>query len=110
MTALSRRTILKVGGGAAVTVPMTVLAGRMASAEPLPVAASAAAAPEATAVGAAAAAPVMFCVHDAATGEVSVLHRTGEVIVRDPTLVSGILAAVAAVPSSRVVAATTTIA
>ncbi|HEY5879778.1 MAG TPA: hypothetical protein VIU11_12780 [Nakamurella sp.] len=45
--------------------------------------------------------------HDAAAGEVSVLHGTNEVIVRDTGLVSRILAAVAAVPSSRVVAATT---
>lgn len=109
MTALSRRTILKVGGGAAVAVPMTVLAGRVAGADPLAGATPSATTAAATAVDAAgAAAPVMFCVHDAATGEVSVLHGTSEVIVRDTTLVSRILAAVDAVPSSRVVAATTT--
>lgn len=105
MTTLSRRTILQAGVGAAVAVPMTVLATRTASATT-----SAAAVPSSAGISAgsvSAAEQVIFCVHDAAAGEVSVLHGTNEVIVRDTGLVSRILAAVAAVPSSRVVAATT---
>lgn len=103
MTELSRRTLLQVGGGAAIAVPITVLAAHPAAAHPTaghPTAESPAAAVSAG--------PVMFCVHDAATGEVSVLHGTSEVIVRDTALVSRILAAVDAIPSSRVVVATTT--
>ena len=43
--------------------------------------------------------PVMFCVHDAKLGEVSILHGTDEVVVKDPQLVRRILhAAVAAEP------------
>lgn len=37
--------------------------------------------------------PVMFCIHDAERGEVSILHGTTEVIVRDRQLVSRILTA-----------------
>jgi hypothetical protein len=37
--------------------------------------------------------PVMFCIHDAQAGEVSILHGTTEVIVRDRQLVSRILTA-----------------
>lgn len=104
MTELSRRTLLQVGGGAAIAVPITVLAARPAaghSAAEIPAAAV-------SAGTAGPAGPVMFCVHDAATGEVSVLHGTSEVIVRDTALVSRILAAVDAIPPSRVAAATTT--
>jgi len=106
MTTLSRRTILQAGAGAAVAVPMTLLATRTAS-----MTSSGATVPSSAGISVGsvtAAEPVVFCVHDAATGEVSVLHGTNEVIVRDTGLVSRILAAVAAVPSSRVVAATTT--
>ena len=35
--------------------------------------------------------PVMFCVHDAKLGEVSILHGTEEVVVKDPQLVRRIL-------------------
>jgi hypothetical protein len=35
--------------------------------------------------------PVMFCVHDAKLGEVSILHGTDEVVVKDPQLVRRIL-------------------
>ena len=35
--------------------------------------------------------PVMFCVHDAKLGEVSILHGTNEVVVKDPQLVRRIL-------------------
>ena len=40
-----------------------------------------------------AAGPVMFCVHDAERGQVSILHGTSEVIVQDRQLVSRIMAA-----------------
>ena len=33
----------------------------------------------------------MFCVHDAKLGEVSILHGTEEVVVKDPRLVRRIL-------------------
>ena len=35
--------------------------------------------------------PVMFCVHDAKLGEVSILHGTNEVVVKDPQLVRRIM-------------------
>ena len=35
--------------------------------------------------------PVMFCVHDAKLGEVSILHGTDEVVVKDPQLVRRIM-------------------
>jgi len=104
MTVLSRRTILQAGAGAAVAVPMTVLATRVAAADRV---IAGTPGPEAfSADGSTAAHPVMFCVHDAATGEVSILHGTGEVVVRDKKLVSTILAAAAATPPSSVVTST----
>jgi hypothetical protein len=39
--------------------------------------------------------PVMFCVHDAKLGEVSILHGTKEVVVKDPQLVRRVLSAAA---------------
>jgi hypothetical protein len=39
--------------------------------------------------------PVMFCVHDAKRGEVSILHGTNEVVVKDPQLVRRVLSAAA---------------
>ncbi len=39
--------------------------------------------------------PVMFCVHDAKLGEVSILHGTDEVVVKDPQLVRRIMHAAA---------------
>jgi hypothetical protein len=39
--------------------------------------------------------PVMFCVHDAKLGEVSILHGTNEVVVKDPELVRRVLTAAA---------------
>ena len=35
--------------------------------------------------------PVMFCVHDAKLGEVSILHGTDEVVVKDAQLVRRIM-------------------
>ncbi len=37
----------------------------------------------------------MFCVHDAKLGEVSILHGTNEVVVKDPQLVRRVLSAAA---------------
>jgi hypothetical protein len=37
--------------------------------------------------------PVMFCIHDAQRGEVSILHGTNEVIVHDRQLVERIIQA-----------------
>ena len=37
--------------------------------------------------------PVMFCVHDARRGEVSILHGTSEVVVHDRALVARIMSA-----------------
>jgi hypothetical protein len=44
--------------------------------------------------------PVMFCVHDAHRGEVSILHGTTEVIVQDRQLVARILTAAAGHPQA----------
>jgi len=89
MTEWSRRSLLRVSAGAAVAVPMAALGSSIASAG----------APRMTAEnaaftgGLAADEPVMFCIHDAEAGEVSILHGTTEVIVRDRQLVSRILTA-----------------
>ena len=40
----------------------------------------------------------MFCVHDAARGEVSILHGTAEVVVNDRRLVARIMRAARAAP------------
>ena len=111
MTELSRRRILRAGAGAAIAVPMTVLAARVAAADPTRAAAPVdAKVPAPVMVSTGTGTPnhhVMFCVHDASTGEVSVLHGTSELIVRYTAWLSIILPAAAAVPSSAVVAATT---
>jgi hypothetical protein len=84
---LSRRDLLRVSAGAAlVAVPMVALAAPGANA--------AAGVDGSTGVDAQlSAGPVMFCIHDAARGEVSILHGTSEVIVTDRRLVGRILAA-----------------
>jgi hypothetical protein len=89
---LSRRDLLRVSAGAAlVAVPMVALAAPAAIAKADvdgfdPADAHA----DAHSIGAG---PVMFCIHDAARGEVSILHGTSEVIVTDRRLVGRILAA-----------------
>ena len=45
--------------------------------------------------------PVMFCIHDAQRGEVSILHGTDEVIVHDRQLVARIVQAADRPPPSR---------
>jgi hypothetical protein len=83
----SRRNLLRTTAGAAlgaaVAVPMTSLSGTAGAAEP---AASAELVEFRDFSG-----PVMFCVHDAERGEVSILHGTDEVIVTDRRLVDRIM-------------------
>jgi hypothetical protein len=91
----SRRDLLRVSAGAAVVaVPMGALSRNAAAA------AKATPGSSPTAVdGVDAAAemfdvgdePVMFCIHDAKLGEVSILHGTNEVVVKDPQLVRRIM-------------------
>ena len=99
----SRRNLLRasagVAVGAAVAVPMTALSGSAAAAErsaPSGFAGlsdSADSADSADGIGSVGVGPVMFCVHDAQRGEVSILHGTNEVIVTDRQLVNRILQA-----------------
>ncbi len=90
MKDLSRRDLLRASaaGAAVAAVPMSVLAGTPASA----------ATRDADDTGnssrdPAGSAPVMFCVHDADRGEVSILHGESEVIVSDRRLVAQIMKA-----------------
>ena len=90
----SRRNLLRATAGAAVgaavAVPMVALSGSANAAEPSEP-------PEFPGLsgdaGGSGAGPVMFCVHDAQRGEVSILHGTDEVIVTDRRLVTRILQA-----------------
>ena len=97
MSGMSRRDLLRASAGAAaVAVPMSALGSQVAGAAAAPerdpgatdaaVAASATGGPDL--VG-----PVMFSVLDAGRGEVSILHGTSEVIVRDRQLVERIMRA-----------------
>ncbi len=95
MTEWSRRSLLRVSAGAAVAVPMAALGSTTASAE-TPAAATAGSTQASRGSVTPAALPdepVMFCVHDAQRGEVSILHGSNEVIVRDRQLVARILTA-----------------
>jgi hypothetical protein len=94
----SRRDLLRASAGAAaVAVPMAALgstAAKAAAYRPDHDAAS-----EVGLVGdsfQAGNGPVMFCVHDAKRGEVSILHGTDEVVVRDRQLVARIMRAAGA--------------
>ena len=86
MTEWSRRNLLRMSAGAAVAVPMVALASGTATAREVAVGGTASAVdislPDE---------PVMFCIHDAGRGEVSILHGANEVIVRDRQLVARIL-------------------
>ena len=88
----SRRHVLRATAGAAIAVPMAALgSGLAAAAEP-----GGAATPGSQESGGDATAdvgPVMFCIHDAQRGEVSILHGTNEVIVHDRQLVERIIQA-----------------
>jgi hypothetical protein len=82
---------LRVSAGAAlVAVPMVALAAPGANAAAGVDGSTDAQATDAQSISAG---PVMFCIHDAARGEVSILHGTSEVIVTDRRLVGRILAA-----------------
>ncbi|MET0145362.1 MAG: hypothetical protein ABW328_11350 [Ilumatobacteraceae bacterium] len=95
MSELSRRALLRASavGAAAVAVPMGAL-GASGTAG--------AAAPERQPdvdperhAAISASGPVMFCVHDASKGEVSIIHGTTEVVVHDRQLVARIIDAAA---------------
>ena len=89
MKDLSRRDLLRASAGAAiVAVPMIALAGPSASASTTDTDADLD-----SSVALASSGTVMFCVHDAARGEVSILHGTSEVIVQDRRLVAQIMKA-----------------
>ena len=89
----SRRHVLRATAGAAIAVPMAALGGGLAAAAE-PAGAAADSGPQWTGGGASAdAGPVMFCIHDAQRGEVSILHGTDEVIVHDRQLVARIMQA-----------------
>ena len=96
MSGLSRRDLLKASAGAAaIAVPISALTN-----SPVGAAASASAAAasggeraDAAVLAAAGSEPVMFCVHDAARGEVSILQGASEVIVRDRQLVARVMRA-----------------
>jgi hypothetical protein len=91
MKDLSRRDLLRASAGAAiVAVPMIALAGPSATAATTDADTDADADSSATL---ASSGTVMFCVHDAARGEVSILHGTSEVIVTDRRLVAQIMKA-----------------
>jgi len=103
MNDLSRRSLLRGGAGTAVAVPMALLGSKMAAA--------AEAAEDAGVIDPVSIStdqPVLFCVHDASTGEVSILHGGSEVIVRDRKLVARILRAAKSTSTANVVAATQT--
>ena len=96
MSGMSRRDLLRASAGAAaVAVPMSVLSSEVAGASGRSAAAAAAATSAAATEhqGPALAGPVVFSVVDARAGEVSILHGTSEVIVRDPDLVARIMRA-----------------
>ena len=102
MTGMSRRDLLRASAGAAaVAVPMSVLSREVAGASGPAAAASRRRRPPRSrrrvrpsgAGGPAPAGPVIFSVLDASAGEVSILHGSSEVIVRDPQLVDRILRA-----------------
>jgi hypothetical protein len=102
MSGMSRRDLLRASAGAAaIAVPMSVLSQGRASAaagDPDVAAAATGAAvhPEGDVAGLhgeALAGPVMFSILDARSGDVSILHGTSEVIVRDRQLVDRILRA-----------------
>ena len=95
MPNLSRRDLLRASAGAAlVAVPMAALASTPALA----------AADDEFDLDESAEAdlgPVMFCVSDAARGEVSILHGTSEVVVQDRRLAYRILATAARASQGR---------
>ena len=99
MSDLSRRDLLRASAGAAVVaVPMAAIGSSAVAAAAARYEGALAAASE---PAVAADGPVMFCVHDARRGEVSILHGTDEVVVRDRQLVDRILHAASAATELR---------
>ncbi len=90
MKDLSRRDLLRASaaGAAVVAVPMSALAGAPANAATRDADDTRSTNPRPTGD-----APVMFCVHDAGRGEVSILHGESEVVVSDRRLVAQIMKA-----------------
>ena len=98
MSGMSRRDLLRASAGAAaVAVPMSALgsqvAGAATAAERVPGTTDAVAHGASPVTTADLVGPVMFSVLDAQRGEVSILHGTSEVIVRDRQLVERIMRA-----------------
>jgi hypothetical protein len=88
----SRRDLLRVSAGAAaVAVPMGALSRQAAAAPTAPHAIEGVDGRFVDGFAMAGREPVMFCIHDAKLGEVSILHGTDEVVVKDPQLVGRIL-------------------
>lgn len=80
MSELSRRNVLRAGAGAVVAVPVATVGAAPAAA---------------VADG-----PVIVTVHDAASGELTVLHGRDELIVHDRDLLARILRAAQAVTAT----------
>jgi hypothetical protein len=87
--------MLRAAAGVAIAVPMAALATGPSTATALMGAAGGDAGGLPAPGGVAG--PVMFCIHDAQAGEVSILHGTSEVVVTDRQLVARILSAAATV-------------
>jgi hypothetical protein len=84
----TRRGLMRASAGAAIAVPIAALSHSAGAATPTGLeSGSPAGLDEATSE------PVMFCIHNAKRGEVSILQGTNEVVVRDRLLVARILRA-----------------
>lgn len=84
----TRRGLMRASAGAAIAVPIAALSHSADAAAPTGLEGDALAG-LADATGG----PVMFCIHNAQRGEVSILQGTREVVVRDRLLVRRILRA-----------------
>ena len=104
----SRRNLLRTTAGAAVAVPMVAISSSVANAADRTGLTAGRAVPEAGTITAQH--PVMFCVHDAARGEVSILHGENEVVVVDRRLVARILQAAATTSVTSVTSASSSLA
>jgi hypothetical protein len=89
----SRRHVLRATAGAAIAVPMAALGSGLAAAAEAGGGAAGPASQQSAGGATADVGPVMFCIHDAQRGEVSILHGTNEVIVHDRQLVERIIQA-----------------
>jgi hypothetical protein len=107
MNDCSRRNLLRATAGAAVVVPMVAISSSVANAADRTGLSGGRAASENTIT---AQHPVLFCVHDAARGEVSILHGENEVVVVDKRLVARILQAAATTSIKSVTSASSSLA